>query len=281
MLYERTEQGLRRFQGELPEAIAGALERADEDSIVAALGDGRFSDEYLYCLHADGRDLVGISAGGAFEMARLLGCVEVLPDVKTDRDEAGYQVVVRVRDNLRQVTLLGAARQPLLKRIPALDREGRQTGETTGKPDDNAWTVALNKAQRNGILRLVSADARRKIIDQFLARGQEKAHGETGPVRHQTRSEGTDKATNASHADLAGHKPDAVTPLMTTADFAAGCKQKGYQTSAEVCSALGFADKIELVCFGLARALEKLPDRHVDSQDFPDETDLDEVDLGF
>ncbi len=281
MLYERTEQGLRRFQGNLLEDAAGALERADEDSIVAALGDGRFADEYLYCLHADGKDLVGISTGGAFEMARLLGCVEVLPEVNTDRDEAGYHVVVRVRDNLRQVTLLGAARQPFRKQAPLAGRPGHETGETDEKPDSNAWVVAVNKAQRNGILRLVSAEARRRIIGQFLARGQKEAPGETGSDRHQIRSEEKDKGVNAGHSNFPEHGPDSAPPSLSAADFAAGCRQKGYRTSAEVCSALGLPDKRALVRFGLARVMEKLPDLPVDSQDSPDEAGLGDVDLGF
>ncbi len=277
MLYQRTEQGLRRFQGELPETIAGAIERADEEAIVAALGDERFSEEYLYRLQVEGRELVGISAAGAFEMARLLGSVEVLPEVKTDRDETGCQVVVRVRDNLRQVTLLGAARQPLRKQVPVLDREGRQTGETAEKPDLNAWAVAVNKAQRNGILRLVSSEARQRIIQGFLSRGRRRELGEAGGKQHQAQPAAPSQAADGSRTT----EGQQVGPTMIPTDFAAGCRQKGYLTSADVCSALGVPDKRELVRYGLARALEKLPDRHMASQVSPDESALDEVDLGF
>ncbi|MDO8688575.1 MAG: hypothetical protein Q7R39_00935 [Dehalococcoidia bacterium] len=278
MLYQRTEQGISRFQGDLPEAAAGAIERADEEAIMAAMGDERHREEYLYRLQVEGKELVGISVAGAFEMARLLGSVEVLPEVKTDRDEAGYHIVVRVRDNLRQVTLLGAARQPLRKQVPVLDREGRETGEKIDKPDANAWVVALNKAQRNGLLRLVSSETRQRIIEEFLARGR---RGESNQRQAQPVPDGQAARASArqvSHQAAAVSPADPLPASITPSDFAAGCKQKGYRTSAEVCSALGFADKRELARCGLARALERLPDLQVTSSD---ESDLDEVDLGF
>lgn len=270
MLYQRTEQGLRRFQGELPEAVAAAIERADEKAIVAALGDERFAGEYLYHVQADGRELLGISAEGAFEMARLLGNIEVLPEAHTEKDGSGYYVLVRVRDNLRHVTLLGAARQPLRNRAMAAGRVGV---EMSG-PIDHAWTVAVSKAQRNGILRLVSPQARQRIVEEFLARVERQA-AQAEPGQQPRLSESPSQVDEQA---MSGQVIGAPPSSLSAADFAAGCRQKGYQTSGEVCSTLGFSDKRELVRFGLARALEKLPDRNAAS---PEESDLDDVDLGF
>lgn len=266
MLYERTEQGLRRFRGGLSEAVTAAMERADEDAIAAALGDECYSEEYLYGLRVEGRELVGISMAGVFEMARLLGNIEVLPGVSTERDKESYHVLVRVRDNRRRVTLLGAARQPLRK-------------AASEKPNPRAWLVAVHKAQRDGVLRLVSGEDRQRIVEDFLARGRKQELGEAGAGAGEHHSEPPAAGQTATVAKAA----EAVPPMssMTPAEFAAGCRQKGYMTSAEVCSTLGFPDKISLVGYGLARAHEKLPDRN-QSYYAGETTDiLDEVDLGF
>lgn len=179
MVYEETGKGLTPFAGRLPDSAIKAIERADDDAIVAALTTGRAAEEYFYRVVADDREVLGISTAGAFEIARLLGNIEALSDIRAERDESDYHVVVRVRDAQRNVTVLGAARQSLMKEVKVRDKHGQETadrsgqaGEYTQKPDPNAWTICLNKAQRNGILHLAPAQAIVRIVEGFLAAGK-------------------------------------------------------------------------------------------------------------
>ena len=172
MVYEETGKGLTPFAGELPRSAMSAIERADDDAIVSALTTGRGAEEYLYRILAEGKEVVGISTAGAFEVARLLGNIEALPGIQAERDETDYRDVVRVRDVQRNVTVLGAAIQPLMKQVNVRDGQGREMGGSILKPDAHAWTIGVNKAQRNGILHLTPADAVARIVEGFLAGGK-------------------------------------------------------------------------------------------------------------
>jgi prophage antirepressor-like protein len=243
MVYQRTERGLEPYTGELPEAVVRAIDRAEDDAIVAALTTGRYAEEYLYSFPLEGKEVVGISVPGAFEIARMLGHIEVLPEVKAEKDEEEYHVVVRVRDALRNLTVLGAARQPLNKQVKVRDSRGRGTGEYSEKPDPHAWSIAVNKAQRNGILHLTPNEARVRIVESFLAAGKGQDLALEGPGQQ------------------GGPQPGpGARRRITREEFVARCKERGYTRAEEVCAALGVANTAELQRrMTLLEALEKLP----------------------
>ena len=249
MVYQNTDKGLRPYKKDLPDAVIAAIERAEDDAIAAALTTGRYAEEYLYWFTVDGKEVLGISTPGAFEIARRLGNIEVLPDARAEKDDAEYHVVVRVRDALRNVIILGAARQPLKRQVKIRDRQGRETGEYIEKPDAHAWTIALSKAQRNGILHLIPNKAKIKIVESFLAAGK----GRRLPLEEANIGPGTQPRPHPKP------KP-ASTPRITAEEFVSGGKEKGYSTSEEVCAALGVSNTVEMQKrMTLAQALEKLP----------------------
>lgn len=238
MVYEETGKGLTPFAGRLPESAIKAIERADDDAIVAALTTGRAAEEYFYRVLVDDREVLGISTAGAFEIARLLGNIEALSDIRAERDESDYHAVVRVKDAQRNVTVLGAARQSLMKEFKARDKYGQETGEFVHKPDPNAWTICLNKAQRNGILHLAPAQAIVRIVEDFLAAGKGRrlsAEGARAPREAAFPSPAEAQEMKACWKQIRGEMEDTG----TTAEQIQVWFKKTHQLSlsaAEVCS---------------------------------------------
>jgi hypothetical protein len=171
MTYEVKSGGLVPAGEGVEEALA-AFERADTQAILEHLTTGGVGlENFLYTFPmgqaADKREVIGVSWAGAKEIARLLGNIEVLPDVKVEEREDAFYGVVRVKDLSCNFTVLGVARQPKEKVL--------RSGEV--KPDEHAFVIAINKAQRNGILSLVDEAVKVRLVTEFLSTRRKKELG--------------------------------------------------------------------------------------------------------
>lgn len=175
--YEQTESGqLVPIKGELPLEAITEIERADEKAIIESFAGGFAQEHLLYSYPIktkEGKKLVvGISVDGAKEIARLLGNIEVLPDVKVQEREEYFYGIIRVKDLIRNVTLAGFGRQS----IYILG----ESNEPTDRRDELAYVKALSKAQRNGILSVAPQEAVAKIVQQFI---EQKKLGRLAPPK--------------------------------------------------------------------------------------------------
>ena len=112
----------------------------------------------------DGKQIVGVSWRGAQEIARLVGNIEVLPDIKVEERDDAFYGLVRVKDLRSNVIFVGAARQEKMIKL----RNGEE------KPNRFAFVQAINKAERNGILLLVDESLKQQIIEKFIASGKSR-----------------------------------------------------------------------------------------------------------
>lgn len=172
-VYEQKEDGsLAVMSGgeELDEAIRG-IERADDNAIVQRMTTGLGSKAFLYDFPirtSEGmKHVIGISSAGADEMAKQLGNMEALNDVRLDKDSDPDYIyaMVRVKDLIRNVTLIGVGRQ--CKFVV-----GKGNAPDHDRMDEHAFVKAITKGQRNGILHHVSEDIVIKIIDTYLKQGK-------------------------------------------------------------------------------------------------------------
>jgi len=142
-----------------------AFERADEQAIVAHMTGGAQLQAYVYSFPMEGKQIVGVSWKGAQEIARLVGHIEVLPDIKVEERDDAFYGLVRVKDLRSNVVFVGASRQEKMMTL----RDGRV------KPNRFAFVLAINKAERNGILDLVDESIKQQIIEKFIASGKSRA----------------------------------------------------------------------------------------------------------
>jgi hypothetical protein len=148
-LYEQDEKGaLVPMKGEIPEEALVAIERADEQSIIERLTNVNAQQTFGYAYPIKTKEgekwIIGIGVDGAKEIARQLGNIKVSTELKVDERGDYLYGVLPVTDLVRNVTLLGAARQSKY-----MVGEGMVP---TDRIDDLAWVKLINKCQRNGIL---------------------------------------------------------------------------------------------------------------------------------
>jgi hypothetical protein len=149
---------------ELPDEAVAAMERADELEIISSITAPEKQKYFAYSyeiITKEGPKLViGISTDGAYEIARLRGAIEVLPDIKVEEKDDYFYAVVRARDILRNTTLIGVGRQCKFQigkgNIPDKDRL-----------NEWAFVQAISKAQRNAILSIIPQEAIIGIIQQL------------------------------------------------------------------------------------------------------------------
>lgn len=149
---------------DIPQEAIMAIERADESAIIEHLVSPFGMDNFLYSYTIDTKDgkkdIIGIGVDGAAEIACLMGNVEVLTDVKVEEKDDYFYGMVRARDLLRNVTLLGVARQCKYM----LDKGNRPIKD---RPNEHAFTCAITKGQRNAILAVCSNEVIVRAVDKF------------------------------------------------------------------------------------------------------------------
>lgn len=172
--YEENQSGtIVPLVGDVPDDAIRSIERADDDAIVQRMTSGFGADAFIYKFTirtSDGpKDVIGISSAGADEMAKMLGNMETLNDARIDKDSDPDYIyaMVRVKDMIRNVILMGVGRQ-------CKYQVGKGNLPDHDRMDEHAFVKALTKGQRNGILHHVSEDTVLKIINTFKTQGKDR-----------------------------------------------------------------------------------------------------------
>lgn len=217
MYHARDEGGQLVPAGEIPEEAIRAIERYDDEAIAQRLVTGIASGVFIYSYPiktATGtKQIIGISTVGADEIALMLGNIEVLPDVRVDKDSDPDYIygMVRARDVARNVTLLGVGRH-------CKYQIGKGNVPDHDRINEHAFVACISKGQRNAILHLTSEEIIIKAIDTFEKRGK---IGKITPPKLEV-----DEETPApTPAPAPSPHPSAVAPAPTVTEQAVAEQQ--------------------------------------------------------
>lgn len=153
----------------LPEEAYAVLDRLDENMISSELAGllEYGAQELIYSFEIAGRQVTGLSWPGAKALARWMADkghpMDAVEKEITQDDETWY-ADVRVLDKGTGLALWGSSKCKKTKRL----KSGAE------KPDEFARTIALNKAQRNGILAHVPDKQIAQFIKQAVDEGKVK-----------------------------------------------------------------------------------------------------------
>lgn len=131
---------------QLPVQVFQEMDRRDENQILSEMR-GELLEEFVYSIRIEGRDVTNLSYAGIKEAIRRHGQIEIL-EVRKEEDDKEYRVLVRVRDHVNQIDVLGAA--------------------TAEKNKPFAWVLAHNKAERNAFSKLLPAKLYATLIQEWL-----------------------------------------------------------------------------------------------------------------
>lgn len=199
---------------ELPAEAITAIEMADATSIIEHISGGAFSTEYLYTFPVgkgqDRKQVVGIGVDAAAEIARLVGNIEVMHQVQIEDRGDAYWAAVRAKNLTRNVIWLGTHCQSKTKTL--------RDGSTV--TDEHAFTIAISKATRNAVLRVIPQEIVIQIVERFLREGKSRQVGppETPTTKPQPLSKATAVPVEAPIATAAA--PPKVLPSVQTLGFA-------------------------------------------------------------
>lgn len=217
-LYERDEEGKLVPIGEgVSEEVIRAIEKYDDEAIVHRLTTGIASQAYIYSYpiqtKTGTKQIIGISADGASEIALMIGNIEVLPDARVDKDSDPDYIygMVRAKDVVRNVTLLGVGRQ-------CKYQIGKGNLPDHDRIDEHAFVKAITKAQRNGILHLTSEEIIIKIINTFDKSG--RVAQLKPPILE------TQDTAPSPPAPVVSEPPTAIMPPITTTEAAIAEQQE-------------------------------------------------------
>jgi len=148
---------------QLPVEVFQTMERRDENQILAEMR-GEFLEELVYDIEIGGRRVTNLSYAGVKEATRRRGNIEIL-EVRTEESDNEIRALVRVRDHDNRIDVLGAS--------------------AAEKSKPFAYTLAVNKAERNAFAKLIPAKWYAVLIDEWLQRhGHKPAQPQpTTPVR--------------------------------------------------------------------------------------------------
>jgi len=165
----------------LPEEAYTVLDRLDEKMIgseLAGLVDYG-AQELVYSFKIEGKEVTGLSWPGAKALARWMASKGHPMDAEEKeiiQDDEAWYADVKIVDKETGLGLWGTSKCSKLKEIHILDENRRWAKNPDGtwkvftKPNEFARTVALNKAQRNGIL----AHVPDKLIAEFIRKAVEE-----------------------------------------------------------------------------------------------------------
>ena len=122
------------------------MDKRDENQIIQEMR-GEILEDLVYDISISGRRVTNLSYAGIKEAIRRRGSLEIL-DVKTEETEATIRVMVKVRDLQNRIDVLGASEADKTKPF--------------------AYTLAINKAERNAFAKLIPAKWFATLIDEYL-----------------------------------------------------------------------------------------------------------------
>jgi len=144
-------------EGPLPKEVYEVVERMDEDQILAEM-KGELVRSYVYSFEVQGRKVTGLTYAGVRQAIRGRGHAVIVPcqccgkAAHVDEDERLYKAQVRMRDLVNDVEVVGAS--------------------TSAKDLLFAYTLAINKAERNAIRKIIPEKVVVQLIEEFLRRAQ-------------------------------------------------------------------------------------------------------------
>jgi hypothetical protein len=134
---------------QLPIQVFQQMEVLDESQILAEMKGADLLNEFVYDIVIEGRHVTNLSYAGVKEAIRRRGKYEIL-DFRVEDDKDQYRCTVRMRDLIRQIDVLGAS--------------------TCEKSKPFAYTLAVNKAERNAFRKLIPEKLIAGMVKDFLER---------------------------------------------------------------------------------------------------------------
>lgn len=137
----------------LPKEAYEIVERMDEDQILAEM-KGELVRSYVYSFEVQGRRVTGLTYAGVRQAIRSRGHTEIIPcqccgkAAHIDEDQKLYKAQVRMRDLIHDIEVVGAS--VCAKDLPF------------------AYTIAVNKAERNAIRKIIPEKVVVQLIEEFL-----------------------------------------------------------------------------------------------------------------
>jgi len=137
---------------QLPVQVFQEMERRDEDQILTEMR-GELIEDLVYSIDIQGRRVTNLSYAGVKEAIRRRGNLEIL-EVRTSETSEEIRALVRVRDHENRIDVVGAS--------------------SSDKKQPFAYTLAVNKAERNAFSKLIPVKWYAVLIDEYLARRKGK-----------------------------------------------------------------------------------------------------------
>jgi hypothetical protein len=158
---------------ELPVQVFQQMESLDEDQIVTEAVKDELVEEFVYDIEIQRKHVTSLSYAGVKEAIRRRGKYETL-EVHVEEDKDQYKCLVKIRDLIRQVDVLGAS--------------------TCEKNKPFAYTLAVNKAERNAFRKLIPEKLIAAMVKEFLER--RKARNVSMPIAQPAREMLSEKGTS-------------------------------------------------------------------------------------
>jgi hypothetical protein len=133
-------------KSQIPIQVFQAFEKRDEDQILAEMR-GELIEDLVYSIDIQGRRVTNLSYAGVKEAIRRRGNLEIL-EVRTEETEKEIRALVRVRDLDNRIDVLGAS--------------------SSEKDRPFAYVLAVNKAERNAMAKLIPAKWYATLIKDWL-----------------------------------------------------------------------------------------------------------------
>jgi hypothetical protein len=168
------------------------MDKRDENQIIQEMR-GEILEDLVYDISISGRRVTNLSYAGIKEAIRRRGSLEIL-DVKTEETESTIRVMVKVRDLQNRIDVLGASEADKTKPF--------------------AYTLAVNKAERNAFAKLIPAKWFATLIDEYLQQKGNQPRRDTPqqrpPTQPQQPSTPPVKMQGNKHLDI---EPETLTML--------------------------------------------------------------------
>lgn len=123
------------------------MDKRDENQIISEMR-GEILEDLVYDITISGKRVTNLSYAGVKEAIRRRGNFEIIGEPKIEETETTIRALVKVRDNNNRIDVLGASE--------------------ADKTRPFAYTLAINKAERNAFAKLIPAKWFATLIDEYL-----------------------------------------------------------------------------------------------------------------
>jgi hypothetical protein len=169
-------------RSQTPVTVFQAFDKRDEQQILREL-QGELLEEYVYTANNQGQTVTQLSYPGTKEAARRRGNFEIA-DWRVDYTSSLVNAVVKIRDLENRCEFLGASSAKIEQPF--------------------ALTLALNKAERNALNKMLPTKWIAAMIKEFLNRTGTKTapSGEHAQTDTQSKETGSPTASDLQESDL-------------------------------------------------------------------------------